>query len=161
MTPAPLDRSTVAPTPAHQEELKALAAFLEATPSAQGRGIPYLVSPTGTTQQIPAEVYSLLTHVVNALANNRGVSVVPTNAKLTTQQAADHLGISRPTLVKLLEQGDIPFTKVGRHRRVLLTDLIAYEERLEKTRREGLRQATHEAANHGTYFDIPADPATR
>ncbi|MBX7555910.1 helix-turn-helix domain-containing protein [Streptomyces sp. tea 10] len=76
-------------------------------------------------------------------------------------RAADHLGISRPTLVKLLEQGDIPFTKVGRHRRVLLTDLIAYEERLEKTRREGLRQATHEAANHGTYFDIPADPATR
>ncbi|WP_367404570.1 helix-turn-helix domain-containing protein [Kocuria marina] len=71
------------------------------------------------------------------------------------------MGISRPTLVKLLEQGDIPFTKVGRHRRVLLTDLIAYEERLEKTRREGLRQATHETANHGTYFDIPADPATR
>ena len=87
--------------------------------------------------------------------------VVPTNTQLTTQQAADHLGISRPTLVKLLEQGDIPFSKVGRHRRVLLTDLVAYEEDLIRHRRTCLREATREAAANSSYFQVPADTATR
>lgn len=161
MTANAQERSTVAPSPAHKEELQALARFLDGTPAARDRQIPYLVSPTGDRQEIPAEVYFLLTLVVDALANDRGVSVVPTNTRLTTQQAANHLGISRPTLVKLLEQGDIPFSKVGRHRRVLLTDLIGYEDRLEEQRREGLRQATQEAADDGTYFDVPSDSSTR
>lgn len=161
MTTNAQERSTVAPSPAHKEELKALSRFLDGTPAAKDRQIPYLVSPAGDKQEIPTEVYFLLTHVVDALANDRGVSVVPTNTRLTTQQAADHLGISRPTLVKLLEQGDIPFTKVGRHRRVLLTDLVGYEKDLEERRREGLRLATQEAANDGTYFDTPTDSSTR
>lgn len=161
MTTNAQERSTVAPSPAHKEELKALSQFLEGTPTAIDRQIPYLMSPAGDKQEIPAEVYYLLTHIVDALANERGVSVVPTNTRLTTQQAADHLGISRPTLVKLLEQGDISFSKVGRHRRVLLTDLIGYETDLEERRREGLREATQEAAHDGTYFDTPTDSNSR
>ena len=52
--------------------------------------------------------------------------VAPYDTTLTTQDAADYLGVSRPTLVKLLEQGDIPFTRIGRHRRVTLSDLQHY-----------------------------------
>lgn len=161
MTANTHERSTVAPSPAHKEELKAFAQFMRATPAAKDRQVPYLMSPAGDKQEIPAEVHALLTHIVDALANGRGVSVVPTNTKLTTQQAADHLGISRPTLVKLLEQGDIPFSTVGRHRRVLLADLIVYERDLERRRRDSLRRATQEAAGNGTYFETPADSSTR
>lgn len=86
---------------------------------------------------------------------------MPTNAQLTTQQAADHLGISRSTLVKLLDHEDIPFSTVGRHRRVLLIDLVAYEENLTRCRRVCLREATREAATDGSYFQVPTDTATR
>ena len=58
----------------------------------------------------------------------RGVTIIPTNRMLTTQEAADVLGVSRPTLVKVLESGDLRFSKVGRHRRVALGDLLAYRE---------------------------------
>lgn len=86
---------------------------------------------------------------------------MPTNTQLTTQQAADHLGISRSTLEKLLEHGDIPFSTVGAQRRVLLTDLVAYEEVLTRCRRACLREATRNAAADGSYFQVPTDTATR
>lgn len=57
---------------------------------------------------------------------------MPTDTPLTTQQAADHLGIPHSALVKLLEYGDIPFSTVGGHHRVLLTDLVAYEKKPTK-----------------------------
>ena len=82
-------------------------------------------------------------------------------AQLTTQQAADHLGISRPTLVKLLEQGEIPFTKVGRHRRMTLEDAMAYEQSSRQSRREALRELTEQASADGTYFQHPESTETR
>ncbi|GAA4687791.1 hypothetical protein GCM10025781_00500 [Kocuria gwangalliensis] len=86
---------------------------------------------------------------------------MPTNTQLTTPQAADHLGILRPALVKLLDHGDIPFSTVGAQRRVLLTDLVAYEEALTRRRRACLREATRKAAADGSYFQAPTDTATR
>lgn len=155
------ERATVAPNPIDEEEIKQLAKFLRRAPTATGRQAPCLVSPTGELQELPDEVYSMLTIIVDALSSGRGVSVVPTDAQLTTQQAADHLGISRPTLVKLLERGDIPFLKVGRHRRVKLEDLIAYEDRAGEERRQALDALTDEAAADGTYFKRPESTATR
>lgn len=86
---------------------------------------------------------------------------MPTNARVTTQQAVEYLGISRPTLVKLLEQGEIPFTKVGRHRRVTLEDLIEYEKTAHEERSRTLRELTKEAASEGMYFDHPDTSKTR
>lgn len=160
-TTAARERTTVAPNPIHEDEIKRLAQFLQGTPSAEGRHAPYLVSPTGEHQEIPAEVFRMLTHIVESLSVGRGVSVVPTNVQLTTQQAADHLGMSRPTLVKLLEHGDIPFTKVGRHRRVKLEDLIEYENRARHDRRQALDALTSDEADEGTYFAQPESTATR
>lgn len=82
----------------------------------------------GDRVELPAEVYAVLRQVVEALRQGLAVTVAPRTLTLTTQQAADLLGVSRPTVVKLLDEGKIPFERVGTHRRVLLPDLLAYRE---------------------------------
>lgn len=154
-------RSTLEPSTFKESDLELLAAFLHRTPSGIGRTPPALLSPDGKKQVIPFPIYETLTAIVDALTRNQAVSIIPTNTKLTTQQAADFLQVSRPTLIKALESGAIPFTKVGRHRRVLLTDLIRYEENLRVGRKAFLQEQTRESAADGSYFDTPASFDTR
>ncbi|MDQ1247779.1 MAG: hypothetical protein QG597_2150, partial [Actinomycetota bacterium] len=84
------------------------------------------------------------------------------SAMLTTQQAADYLGISRPTMVRILERGEIPMEKPGRHRYVRLEDLVAYQTRTSQQRRDRLAQMVTDAEADDMYdrLDRPA-PATR
>jgi len=77
---------------------------------------------------LPLNVLKLLSDVLKATAEGKIVSVVPIEAEMTTQAAAEYLGCSRPHLVKLLENDEIPFTKVGKHRRVKFEDLKIYKE---------------------------------
>jgi excisionase family DNA binding protein len=86
----------------------------------------------GDQVEIPAEVHRVLRQVVEALRQGLAVTVAPQSLTLTTQQAADLLGVSRPTLIKLLDEDRIAYERVGTHRRVLLRDLLAYRQ----TRRE-------------------------
>jgi len=90
------------------------------------------------------------------------VSVAPLSAMLTTQEAADYLGISRPTLVRILERGEIPMEKPGRHRFVRLKDLVDYQERARADRRAALEAMVAEAETEDLYSktDRPS-PATR
>jgi excisionase family DNA binding protein len=106
--------------------------FLKAHEEA-GRGRPephcFLAGAApGDRIELPAEVYRVLRHVVEALQQGLAVTVAPLTQSLTTQQAADLLGVSRPTLVKLLDEGRIPFERAGSHRRLLLRDVLAYRE---------------------------------
>lgn len=78
--------------------------------------------------------------VANTLAAGNGVAVIPSRMQLTTHEGADLLGVSRPTLVRLLEAGAIPFQKPGRHRRVALSDLVADQEHEQDERRSALRE---------------------
>jgi excisionase family DNA binding protein len=80
-----------------------------------------------------------------------GITIIPVHAELTTQQAAELLNVSRPHLVKLLRDGEIPFHKVGRHRRVRVEDLLAYKERRDSKRRRLLQKMTREAHEAGLY----------
>lgn len=82
---------------------------------------------------LPREAVSLLAFILAQAAEGRGVSVVPSHAELTTQQAADMLNVSRPYVVTLLEGGEIPFRLVGRHRRIQYEDLEAYQLEHEAT----------------------------
>lgn len=89
----------------------------------------YLSGPTLDDRvELPAELYHLLRQVVEALRGGLGVTIRPEHTTLTTQQAADLLGISRPTLVRLLEQEVIPYERANSHRKILLRDLLAYRD---------------------------------
>lgn len=83
-------------------------------------------------------MYDVLRQVAEALSSGMGVNVAPLSALLTTQEAADYLGISRPTLVRILERGEIPMEKPGRHRFVRLKDLVEYQDQAKGRRRAAL-----------------------
>lgn len=115
-----------------------------------------LTSASGETVELPAKLFEVLRQAADALAHGRGVSIVPQDMKLTTQQAADFLGISRPTLIKFLEAGLIEFDKVGRHRRITLRALLAYQERSRLNRRTTLRRAAR-AGQEAGLLDVTVD----
>jgi excisionase family DNA binding protein len=84
---------------------------------------------------IPRPTAILFAQILDALAEGKGVQIVPKNLELTTQQAADLLNVSRPYLITLLESGQIPFRKVGRHRRVTFEAITEYKRRDDAERR--------------------------
>lgn len=79
--------------------------------------------------EVPAEIHQLLRQVVEALNAGKAVTVAPRGQRLTTQQAADLLNISRPTLVKLIDSGELPGERISERRQVLLSDVLAYRKR--------------------------------
>jgi excisionase family DNA binding protein len=110
-----------------------------------------LVSSDGEELDIPESVYSLLVRIVSEMDQGNGVTVLPVHAELTTQQAAGLLNVSRPYLVRLLQDGEIPFHTVGRHRRIFVKDLLEYKERRDARRRHLLEKMTREAQEAGLY----------
>lgn len=96
---------------------------------------------------IPKQAFSLLSDILSNMADGKSVSVIPVEKQITTQQAADMLHISRPFMVKLLETGEIPFLKVGSHRRVLLKDVQVYEQRQKDIRKKQLAFLSKQAQN--------------
>ena len=88
--------------------------------------------------ELPAGVVDLLMEILGAMASGRGVTIIPENAELTTVEAAEVLNVSRPFLIRLLEEGAIPFRKVGKHRRIRMDDVMAYKEDIDRKRRASL-----------------------
>ena|SRR5947208_582418 len=88
----------------------------------------------GKTVTLPAAAVRLLVEVLSEMAHGNAVTLVPVHAELTTQQAANILGVSRPFLVKQINEGKLPGRKVGSHRRVLFSDLLAYKNKMDEQR---------------------------
>ncbi len=86
--------------------------------------------------RIPLKALKLLVKILKATSEGKPISIVPIAAEMTTQAAAEFLGCSRPHLVKLLEDGQIAFTKIGKHRRVRFEDLAKYKKQMKAKQKE-------------------------
>ncbi|MQM27509.1 helix-turn-helix domain-containing protein [Glycomyces albidus] len=119
---------------AAQRALRRIKDYLAKHP-AEPELIEVIVEHGEPSLVLPRPAITLFAQILAQLAEGRGVSVVPSQAELTTQQAADLLGVSRPYLIRLLEQGEIPHRKIGRHRRIALADLLDYKRTDDEQRR--------------------------
>jgi excisionase family DNA binding protein len=94
---------------------------------------------------LPKSALKLLAGALNYLAHGSAVTLVPVHTELGTQEAANMLNVSRPHLVKLLDSGKIPHHKVGKHRRVLMEDVLNYKNNIDQARLKTLAKLTEEA----------------
>ncbi|MCU7919270.1 MAG: helix-turn-helix domain-containing protein [Candidatus Thiodiazotropha sp. (ex Epidulcina cf. delphinae)] len=97
---------------------------------------------------LPRQALALLRDLLVEMAQGNAVTIVPTHAELTTQEAANILNVSRPHLVKLLEKGTIPFSRTGTHRRIRYQDLMSYRDQRDQESRTALDELTAQAQEH-------------
>jgi excisionase family DNA binding protein len=128
----------VEPAPEETDLLRELDEYQPRPSGTKRQPMAKLIAPDGHELPLPASVYEALRQAVHLLAAGQAVSIVPISMQLSTQQAADLLSVSRPHVVKLIELGEIPHTMTGKHRRVTLSDVIAYRDRQAGRRSEAL-----------------------
>lgn len=119
------------------------------------RGPTRLESESGESVDLPEAFVEAIAAVADSWGEGNEVTLSTTSQFLTTQEAAEFLGMSRPTLIKALDAGEIPFQRLphSSHRRVRLRDLLEYEDRVLIDRRAALDEMTTEAAAEGFYTD--------
>jgi excisionase family DNA binding protein len=125
------------PTRKDQRAAKATYDLLSKT-SLPYKQVNLLVDNTKSSPELPEKVVQLLKELLFFMSEGKSISIIPTDSELSTQDAADILQVSRPHVVKLLEEGKIPYHKAGSHRRILQRDLAVYELSLKKTRKASL-----------------------
>ncbi|MFN3648310.1 MAG: helix-turn-helix domain-containing protein [Armatimonadota bacterium] len=138
--------------PTEEESLQARESARRLAPLANtGHGVELQVGhePEPVRVELPPVAVRLLVDLLNQLAEGHAVTLIPIHAELTTQEAADFLLVSRPYLVDLLERGEIPFRKVGTHRRVFCRDLLDYKRRIDAARHETLDELQAQAQELG------------
>lgn len=103
--------------------------------------------------ELPTSALRLLIDILAELADGNAVKVVPIHAELTTQEAADMINISRPHLVKLLEDGVLPFHRTGKHRRVRFADLMPYKDARDRANEETMTELARQAQESGMGYE--------
>jgi excisionase family DNA binding protein len=103
--------------------------------------------------ELPTAALRMLLNILTELSEGNAVKIVPIHAELTTQEAADLLKVSRPHVVKLLEQGHIKFHKVGKHRRVLYADVLAYQQQQKQISVEAMSELMSQAQALGMGYE--------
>ena len=105
--------------------------------------------------ELPAGAVALLMDILEAMAAGRGITLMPESAELTTVQAAELLNVSRPFLIRLLDEGAIPHRKVGKHRRIRMEDVMAYKAAIDREREAVLDQLVSEAQEQDMGYGHP------
>lgn len=112
-------------------------------------GAKEITGPQGMRARVPDEVVEAIHSMVAALQDGQAITLAPHSMKMTTQDAAEFLGVSRPTVVRLLERGLIPYEQPGRHRRIRLADLLEYQRESTMERGRILDEISRDAENEG------------
>jgi excisionase family DNA binding protein len=131
-------------------EIAELSTALRA-PEASGDTHYDLVGPAGERHRIPVAVVNVLARITEVLARGDALTIVPVGAVMTTQQAADILNVSRQYLVRLLEDGKIPYDRTGKHRRLKIEDVLAYKQKRDRERDEKLDELAKLTEELGGY----------
>ena len=103
--------------------------------------------------ELPAGAVTLLLDILGAMASGQGVTLIPEDAELTSVQAADILHVSRPFLIKLLEAGQIPYRRVGKHRRIRMEDDMNYKQAIDQEREAVLDRLVADAQEQDMGYD--------
>jgi excisionase family DNA binding protein len=103
--------------------------------------------------ELPAGAVAMLLDILDAMAAGQGITLIPENVELTTVQSAEILNVSRPFFIKLLEEGKIPYRKVGKHRRIRMEDVMNYKLAIDQEREAVLDQLAADAQEHGMGYD--------
>lgn len=146
------DHSTVRVSSADQRVARELVALLG---DRHPRGRFELRGEDGRAATLSGPMLNLIERAARIVADGTAVDVLARDQELTSQQAAALLGVSRQYLVRLLDRGEIAFTRTGNHRRIRSADLLAFRERRDASRREGLARLAEAAQEAGGY----AEPA--
>jgi excisionase family DNA binding protein len=131
------------------EAARSLAPFLRKRKGAPQHLTVVAKGDHNTRVTVPRAAFELFVRILGEMANGNAVTIVPVHAELTTQQAADLLNVSRPFMVKLLEEQKIPCRMVGTRRRVRFEDLVRYKQQDEAERQNVLDELTAEAQRLG------------
>ena len=130
------------------ESYNALAEVLESLP----KDNPEIeIGETREKIRISLNALKLLAKILKVTSQGKPISIVPIATEMTTQAAADLLGCSRPHLVKLLEEGEIEYTKIGKHRRVKFEDVMTYKKRMKAKQQELLIKIMNADEESGLY----------
>jgi excisionase family DNA binding protein len=126
----------------------ALSATLERLAS---ENLEIEIEETSEKIKIPLSALKLLARILRATSEGKPISIIPIATEMTTQAAAELLGCSRPHFVKLLETGEMPFTKVGKHRRVKFEDVMGYKKKAKEEREALLIEIMKDDEASGLY----------
>ena len=132
---------------AEEEQVRKLRRLIQ-------QGNAKLVGPDGDEIALPGTIHDVLLLILKNLQAGKAISIVPEHQQLTTQRAAGILGVSRPFLVGILEQGAIPFHMVGSHRRIYLRDLLSYKRKRDAARHEAINKMAKTEMDAGTYDKV-------
>jgi excisionase family DNA binding protein len=119
------------------------------------KGKAKLIGPDGETRPLPESLYAFLIELIGALQQGKCVQILQSQARLTTAQAANMIGVSRQFLVNLLETGEIAHHKVGTHRRIYVQDLMKYKAKRDDRRKKLLRDLVAAEVAENLYEKVP------
>lgn len=131
--------------------MKSYSALAAALNDLQSSNPEIEIEETNERIRVPMSALKLLAEILRVTSQGKPISIVPIATEMTTQAAAELIGCSRPHLVKLLEQGEITFTKVGKHRRVKYEDVLAYKKKMKAEQKQLIEEIMQSDEELGLY----------
>ena len=147
--------ATIVPSPEEIQQARRSAARLRRLAKPRRKTTVRSITVAGQKQAIaiPESAFQALADVVDEMAKGHAINITSHGEEVSTQKAADLLNVSRPYLIGLLEKGEIPFRKVGTHRRLRLADVLAYKARSDAQGERAFRELVAQGQKLGIGYE--------